>query len=455
MTLLPTSVPSKRLAESISSSSTAFILNSITGWDGSALTSSDFGTEAWGVLRDPNNSRIEFFKWDPTTIANGTTTGITVSLRGLKFTGDLSTEVTANKLTWTKNQTIVELGANPAQLYQWLKEYADDLAFAGVSDASATVKGIVEEATQAETDAGTTAGATAARLYVNPSTIRAGNYNDYVADTGAADAYVIAPSPAITSYVTGQIFVFKATNTNTGASTINVNSLGVKNIKKNVTQDLIAGDIVASNIYQIVYDGTAFQILAPYGATKPTVRTYVAADSPATWTKPTGLKYIHVRVQGAGGDGAKAGGGGGAYAEKTIGAASLGATETVTIGAAGVGSGNTSFGSHVTCGNGTDASSSTPGTGGTASGGDININGQNGGEYSGDSSNEFGGQGGGSILGNAGTFSSNVSATSAKNPAAATGYGAGGGGAADATDGSPTGTPGTGTQGIVIVTEYF
>lgn len=51
------------------------------------------------------------------------------------------------------------------------KKYADDLAFAGAPDASTTAKGIVEEATQAEVNAGTATGGTGARLYVNPSTL--------------------------------------------------------------------------------------------------------------------------------------------------------------------------------------------------------------------------------------------------------------------------------------------
>ena len=38
--------------------------------------------------------------------------------------------------------------------------------------------------------------------------------------------------------------------------------------------------------------------------TNPVVQTYLNAASPATWTKPTGLKYVVVEVQAAGGNGA-------------------------------------------------------------------------------------------------------------------------------------------------------
>jgi len=146
------------------------------------------------------------------------------------------------------------------------KKYADDLAIAGSPDASTTVKGIVEEATQVEVDAKTAAGGTSARLFLNPTTQRSVLLSDYIADTGAADAYVIAPSPAITAYAAGQRFTFKATTANTTTSTVNVNALGVKTIKKlGNTTNLVANDILADQIIEVEYDGTYFQMLSPSG----------------------------------------------------------------------------------------------------------------------------------------------------------------------------------------------
>jgi hypothetical protein len=54
------------------------------------------------------------------------------------------------------------------------KKYADDLAIAGAPNASTTVKGLVEEATQAEFDASTDTGATGARLFAVPSVVQTG-----------------------------------------------------------------------------------------------------------------------------------------------------------------------------------------------------------------------------------------------------------------------------------------
>jgi hypothetical protein len=77
----------------------------------------------------------------------------------------------------------------------------------------------------------------------------------YADDTGAADAYVIAPTPAITAYTTGQRFAFFPDNSNTGASTLAVSGLAAKAIKKG-TSALASGDIVSGDLVECTYDGT-------------------------------------------------------------------------------------------------------------------------------------------------------------------------------------------------------
>jgi hypothetical protein len=83
----------------------------------------------------------------------------------------------------------------------------------------------------------------------------------YADDTGTANAYAVAYSPALTAHVTGMPLVFKATNANTGASTINVNSLGVVAIKRKDGSALLAGDIPAGGMMIVSYDGTYYQLL--------------------------------------------------------------------------------------------------------------------------------------------------------------------------------------------------
>lgn len=83
--------------------------------------------------------------------------------------------------------------------------------------------------------------------------------------TGSGNAYILALTPAITSYTAGQIVSFKANHTNSGPSTININGLGAKTIKKNKDYDLEAGDIKADGVYTIMYDGANFQMISQLG----------------------------------------------------------------------------------------------------------------------------------------------------------------------------------------------
>jgi hypothetical protein len=77
---------------------------------------------------------------------------------------------------------------------------------------------------------------------------------------GTADALTLTPTPAISAYATGQRFQFKASSSaNTGAATVAVSGLTAKAIQLNDTA-LAAGDIVANKYYEIIYDGTAFQL---------------------------------------------------------------------------------------------------------------------------------------------------------------------------------------------------
>lgn len=76
---------------------------------------------------------------------------------------------------------------------------------------------------------------------------------------GTADALTLTPVPAHTTYAAGKMFRFIAAGTNTGAATVNVSGLGVKNIYNNGSA-LAAGAIENGKIYEIVYDGTQFNL---------------------------------------------------------------------------------------------------------------------------------------------------------------------------------------------------
>ena len=137
-TIKPISIPSKRLAATITGSDGSFKLDNILGWNGSALTSADLGTKAYGCFRNSAGTLIEFFEFDPTTIASAS---VTINYRGLNPNGDnLTTEVSANKLTWVKGDTIVELGSHLPQLLVHAVTIIDDQIIAGVKTFSSMPK---------------------------------------------------------------------------------------------------------------------------------------------------------------------------------------------------------------------------------------------------------------------------------------------------------------------------
>lgn len=86
-------------------------------------------------------------------------------------------------------------------------------------------------------------------------------YMKSVTDTGVANAYS-ATVPNVTEYFDGLMVTLKIANSNTGSSTLNINDLGAKPIKKEKDVDLAANDIKAGQYVTFVYDGTNFQMVS-------------------------------------------------------------------------------------------------------------------------------------------------------------------------------------------------
>ena len=82
-------------------------------------------------------------------------------------------------------------------------------------------------------------------------------------DTGAVNAYILNFASNFTAYTDGIIIYWIPANTNTGASTINVNGLGVVNIVNPDGSALVAGEITANQPAQILFKAGAFQLVTP------------------------------------------------------------------------------------------------------------------------------------------------------------------------------------------------
>ena len=86
----------------------------------------------------------------------------------------------------------------------------------------------------------------------------------YAVDTGTANTYAVAPTPAFFSLVAGSTIYMLAAHTNTGGSTLNVSSLGTKNILISTVgglKALVGNEIIAGGLYTLRYDGTQWQLL--------------------------------------------------------------------------------------------------------------------------------------------------------------------------------------------------
>jgi hypothetical protein len=111
-----------------------------------------------------------------------------------------------------------------------------------------------------------------------------------VAGTNALTGLAVPP---LEGYTAGAQYSFIAQNTNTGAVTLDIDSLGVKSVTKFGTAPLIAGDIVAGALVLIEYDGTRFQLL---GATT-NVFKYIVEPTTVSATAATGSINYDVAVQ--------------------------------------------------------------------------------------------------------------------------------------------------------------
>jgi len=100
---------------------------------------------------------------------------------------------------------------------------------------------------------------------LDPATLgqlQAGEPFYYIA-TGT-NAMTATPAPALTAYVAGQGIVLSVI-ANTGAATLDLNSLGVKNVKLPNGNALAGGELVGTHTF--MYDGTNFIVTDSVGGT--------------------------------------------------------------------------------------------------------------------------------------------------------------------------------------------
>ena len=121
----------------------------------------------------------------------------------------------------------------------------------------------------------------------------------YAVDTGSANTYAISLTPNETAYAAGQVFFFKSTNANSGASTLNVDSIGAIDIKKYHNVALVSGDIVQNQLIGVVYDATTsdFVMITPT-PTAPITTTTAAQTNITSLGTLTSLTIDNLTING-------------------------------------------------------------------------------------------------------------------------------------------------------------
>lgn len=299
---------------------------------------------------------------------------------------------------------------------------------------------------------------------------------DIIGNTPQGSALTVMARLAVALEDSGALKGHKTSHQSGGADAIKLDDLAAPDdntdLNASVSKHGLLPKLSGSSGDALRGDGTWGGVSS--GAVLSDVKVFTSSG---TWTKPTGLYAVLVKVVGGGGAGGGAqataseystgsGGGGGGYSEKHILAASLGATETVTIGAGGTANsgaaggdgGTTSFGAHLQATGGTGGLTLTKGStaalgagvaGGIGSGGDVNAAGNPSGPCSRGSGNTQSSAGGGSALGGGG-----LGIAVGSNPGNdGRAYGGGGGGACNAISQSAR-SGGAGAAGVVIVYEF-
>lgn len=85
-------------------------------------------------------------------------------------------------------------------------------------------------------------------------------------DTGTANNYILTFSSPYSAYTNGEIIYWIAANANTGASTLNVNGLGIVNILNQNGTSLGSGQIVAGGVTSVMYYNGNFLLTSVLGS---------------------------------------------------------------------------------------------------------------------------------------------------------------------------------------------
>lgn len=423
----------------VTSSATSITLTSLTlPQNGYKIADGDLSDTFYLTLEPGNRSRQEIVSCTTVTQNANNTATLSGCVRGLS---PVSPYTASSSLQFSHAGGAQVVFSDPPQLFNKYTAKDNDETITGTwtfdtfpitpsnGTSSETVAGVVELATGAEAAASTRTGATGARLALSTA-IATSTWN-------SATAGNVIP---VTDSVTKKI----------NANFIATSTLGA-NFTLSGTSTMATSTSYFTNGIRLIEIGKNTTVITNTGT--------------STFTVPSGVSVVNVKVVGGGGGGGNSscgaanqtcsggGGGGGGYAEGNI---NVSGTTSIQV-FVGSGGGEEAAGTWSTFGTngfylsatgGNGAVNQTGNFGGNGSGGHINIPGGKGGngQTAQTSIQSMSGMGGSTLLGVGGT----AVGTQSTAGNAGTGYGGGGGGSTSS-QASGEAPGGSGAQGIIII----
>lgn len=115
-----------------------------------------------------------------------------------------------------------------------------------------------------------------------------------LATGGSSNAYTLTTGLSLSALAAGQRFLVAWSHTNTGAATLNVDSLGAKTIKRrDGATNVASGDLVEDAYGVVVYDGTNFVHVGPCAVEVPPLDADLAAIAALGYTSGS---YIITKI---------------------------------------------------------------------------------------------------------------------------------------------------------------
>jgi hypothetical protein len=245
---------------------TTIILQSMVGIDAANIVTADLGTKCYGTLEPGNGTQEEAISFTGVTQnANGTAT-----LTGVKTCLFKAPYTETSGLAKTHAGASTFILSNDAGFYNNIMTFVNTALSSGAVPATTSVNGIVTLSATPAT------GATPVVLSVDDPRVLTVTQANYVTNILASGAipYVIAggTAQALTATVSSAIYPTLSSGvminvmtpvTVASGTTLALNSFGAKSIKKNATSTLSSGDLIASQVSQVVFDGTNWQLISP------------------------------------------------------------------------------------------------------------------------------------------------------------------------------------------------